>query len=276
MKRIIAFLLLAVLLLMVNSALAEIWTCPNCGKIGNDSNFCPDCGTPRPVEEVEEAIPETTWGRFVVSDYEVGDIVCFGHYEQDGSEADGPEPIRWLVIGAEDGKLFLLSEKGLDMKRFNGSSNGEVWAGSLMRKWLNDTFLNTAFDVGEQDAIRWTEVDDGAAHANAAWNTADRVGGITEDKIFLLSYLEMSTLVSEQDRLCEPSEAIMRKGAYTETHNGHKCCWYWLRTSAYRNNAIVVTAEGGFETCYLHHDYGVVRPALWVYEDAVTPIEKSI
>ena len=31
----------------VNPAAVGVWNCPNCGKTGIDSRFCPDCGTPR-------------------------------------------------------------------------------------------------------------------------------------------------------------------------------------------------------------------------------------
>ena len=122
----------------------------------------------------------------------------------------------------------------------------------------------------ERDAIQITDVEDDRNHTNPEWNSVNRFGGTTEDQIFLLSYQEMRSLVDSQDRLCEPSAATSRKGIYTENHNGHKCCWYWLRTSAYRNNVVVVAANGSFDTCYLHHEYGVVRPALWVDASAVT------
>lgn len=53
MKRFISVLMILMLLLCSVSALAESWTCPNCG---NDSqgNFCMNCGSPKPEES-------TTW-----------------------------------------------------------------------------------------------------------------------------------------------------------------------------------------------------------------------
>ena len=279
MKRITALLLAVVMLLGIGSAIADGWTCPNCGRTGNDSRFCPDCGTVKP-EETEQtwtsSLNNMTDLKSEYSDYtvepevEVGEYVYFGHYEQDGDAGNGAEPIRWLVVDEDDGMLLLLSEKGLDRQRFNGRSNGEVWAGSELRKWLNGTFLRAAFDSDELDAIQITDVEDDRDHTNPEWNSANRFGGTTEDQIFLLSYQEMRSLVDSQDRFCEPSAATSRKGIYTENHNGHKCCWYWLRTSAYRNNVVVVAANGSFDTCYLHHEYGVVRPALWVDASAVT------
>lgn len=56
MKRFLRLILTALLLLSSAAALAEDWTCPVCG-CACTSNFCPDCGTPRPVEG-ETDIPE--------------------------------------------------------------------------------------------------------------------------------------------------------------------------------------------------------------------------
>ena len=276
MKRAIALLLAAVMLLGIGSALAEGWTCAVCGRAGNDSRFCPDCGSPKPDEQ-----NQVIWGyenrgndessyTVVENNIQAGEYVYFGHYEQDDNLANGVEPIRWLVLQADGDRLFLLSEKGLAMHRFNGHSNGETWAGCELRKWLNGTFLREAFQSYEEGAIVTTYVDDSLSQSNSAWNSANRFSGVSQDKVFLLSYQEMSSLVDKTDRFCEPCATLLRQGVYTENHNGHKCCWYWLRTSAYRNNAGVVNAAGEFDTCYLHHEYGVVRPALWVDASAVT------
>ena len=280
MKRLTALLLVAVMLLGIGSALADTWTCPSCGRTGNDGNFCPDCGTakpdepagepavepvatepPAPAAEPEPKAPETN--------FKVGDYVYFGRYEQDNSEKNGPEDIRWLVIAVEDGKLFLLSEKGLVKHRFNNKSDGSTWGDCELRGWLNGEFLLDAFTASERDAIQLTEVQDTEEEGNPAWDKAYRFSGVTEDKVFLLSYREMNTLVSKKDRLCEPSKLVLSRRVYKEQHDGHTCCWYWLRTSAFKNNAGVVAANGNFETCYIHHEYGVVRPAIWVDATAV-------
>ena len=53
-------LLLALALVLglgVSAALAEGWTCPNCGQAGNTGNFCFNCGAPRPGEGEPAAEP---------------------------------------------------------------------------------------------------------------------------------------------------------------------------------------------------------------------------
>lgn len=202
--------------------------------------------------------------------YHTGDYVYLGKYEQDGNEANGKEPIQWLVLEEKDGNLLLLSVKGLERHRFHVRSNGEMWIGSELREWLNNSFLLTSFTPDESDSILLTSVEDDKNQTDSKWNTAGRLGGTTQDKIFLLSYQEMLNLTTPDQRLCQPSDYLYAKGVSTVRKDSIPYCWYWLRTSAFRNNAVVVSEKGAFETCYIHHDYGVVRPALWVEASAVT------
>ncbi len=202
--------------------------------------------------------------------YTAGDYVYFGTYDQDGNKGNGGERIRWLVLRVEGDKLFLLSEMGLARHRFHDRSNGTMWAGSELRGWLNGEFLNAAFSGAEQASIMTTRVEDTVEHNYAQWTTANRYGDVTFDKVFLLSYAEARSLLSQDQRFCEPSRSTVNSNVYIESHNGKKTTWYWLRTSAYRNNAGVVAANGAFDTSYIHHPYGVVRPALWVDAAAVS------
>ncbi len=202
--------------------------------------------------------------------FKPGDRVYFGHYEQDGNARNGAEKICWIVLKAEGDDLMLLSEKGLDRHRFHKSSDGTSWKGSELREWLNEVFLYAAFDASERDAIILTEVEDTLEHSNPAWNSGKRYGDVCQDMVFLPSYKEMNELVSDNDLYCTPSQYTLDKDVYTERHNGVRTCWYWLRTSAFRNNAAVVSADRQFDTCYIHHDYGVVRPAVCVDASAVT------
>ena len=265
MKRLIALLLVAVMVLGISSALAESWKCPNCGREGNKGQFCPDCGTKKPEQPTETPTKEP---KKKEANFKAGDRVKFGQYEQNNN-GNSLEDIVWIVLQVKDGNLFLLSEKGLDRHRFNNKSDGTIWDGCELRQWLNNDFLKAAFSKSERESILTTDVDDGPDHTNPAWDTAGRTGGVSQDKVFLLSYEEMSSLVETSDRLCEPSASVIKRGIYMEKHGGHQCCWYWLRTSAYKNNAGVVEPNGNFDTCYIHHDYGVVRPAIWVEASAV-------
>ena len=49
----------------------------------------------------------------------VGDIVCFGTYEQDDNSANGNEDIEWIVLSKEETRLLVISRLLLDAKQYN-------------------------------------------------------------------------------------------------------------------------------------------------------------
>ncbi|MBQ6515084.1 MAG: hypothetical protein IJI09_10215 [Clostridia bacterium] len=256
MKRLIALLLAALIILGTAGALAETWTCPNCGRTDNDGAFCPGCGT---------AKPGTT-------NLQPGDYVYLGHWEQNDYTGDGADPIRWIVIQVDGSKLFLLSEKALANLPFNKKSDGTSWAASTLRQWLNYDFYTGAFNAQEAAAILTTQVEDNADHTYYEWNTASRFSGTTQDKVFCLSYLEARTLLTPQMACCEPS-AVTSKSKnkiLVEKNNGRAYCYWWLRTSVYKNNAGCVSPAASFSNAYEHFHRLCVRPALWVDASAVT------
>ena len=61
------------------------------------------------------------------SNFNVGDIVILGSYEQDNNLSNGPEPIEWQVIGSRNGHTLLLSKYALDCKRYNESNVDITW-----------------------------------------------------------------------------------------------------------------------------------------------------
>ena len=264
MKRLTALLLILALLCGTVSALAaSTWTSPNCKHTGNTGKFCEECGEAKPAKKVT-----TTTSTSI----KAGDYVKFGNYYQ--KNKDTKTPISWLVLDVDGDTLFLLSQYGLEKRQFNKSSDGTTWKNSAVRTWLNDTFLSRAFNSSERSAIQVTVVDNSASQSKSGWNSAKRAGGTTKDRIFLLSYKEVQTYLSDSDlRMCIPTNYAISQNCNRSPKkylNGKSTCWYWLRSAAYKNNAGVVDWDGSVETCYIHHNYGVVRPALWVEVSAVT------
>lgn len=280
MKRFLSFLMV-IALLAASTALADgLWNCPSCGRTGNDDNYCPHCGTRRPSQASRtdlgsvptpmptEAVPVQP------GDVQIGDIVHFGSYEQDGDTRNGAEPISWIVLDIRDSGLFLLSEKGLEKSQFHSHNDKTSWAGSDARRWLNNTFLTMAFSASQQAAIQDTQVDNSAAQHNADVNKAGREGETTTDKVFLLSYQEFMEYLSGQDMAyCVPTQSAQTHGANKSDkayYDGKKTCWYWLRSPAFTSNANVVDWSGKPETSIMSHNRGVLRPALWVNISAVS------
>ena len=106
------------------------------------------------------------------------------------------EAIEWRILKKSNGEAYLMSNFILDSQpyydsRYDRTINGETvtannYKESDIRKWLNDTFFEWAFDEYEQSFVKNTIVD----------NSADTTGIIdneyacesTEDRVFLLCY----------------------------------------------------------------------------------------
>ena len=100
-----------------------------------------------------EKLAEAKWG--LIKTAEVGSIICFGHYEQDGDSSNGAEEIEWFVIDKNGDELVLLSKYILEQMAFDTQKSNN-WNNSSVKKWLNEAFLEEAFAVGEQDRIQST------------------------------------------------------------------------------------------------------------------------
>ena len=98
-----------------------------------------------------------TFGR---NKYKVNDTYEFGRYPQTASGEI--QPIIWRILDVDSNLhlLQLLSEKILDHQVFSlyQYSTGEQsndWDTSNIKHWLNDTFLNNAFNDEEKDIIEY-------------------------------------------------------------------------------------------------------------------------
>lgn len=83
-----------------------------------------------------------------------GDVINFGSFEQDGNEANGPEPIQWIVLERFDDRLLVLSADVLEARQYNHVPFQDVtWADSDLRAWMNGDFFASAFTPAQQGII---------------------------------------------------------------------------------------------------------------------------
>ena len=76
---------------------------------------------------------------------QVGDVVEFGSYEQDGNTSNGKEPIEWRVLAVEGNRAFVVSQKALDVHAFNADEDDvNDWNSSDLKKWLENDFASQA------------------------------------------------------------------------------------------------------------------------------------
>lgn len=190
----------------------------------------------------------------------VGDYVTFGSYEQDNDTSNGKEPIEWLVLDVQDGRVLVISKYGLDAKRYNEELAEVTWETCTLRKWLNNEFVNTAFTSEEKAKIPTVTV---SADANPSYSTDP--GNATQDKVYLLSINELNKYFSSDSaRVCEPTKYAVVNVADANRDIVNSC--WWLRSPRDCQYDAAIVAYGNI----LDHDYDIgmdcvaVRPAMWV------------
>lgn len=206
-----------------------------------------------------------------VKNASVGDTITFGAYEQDNNTSNGKEAIEWTVLDKDGMSLLLISKQALDCQQYNTSYTDVTWESCSLRKWMNGTFLNKAFNAEEQAQIQNTTV---SADKNPEYNT--NPGNATTDKVFLLSINEVEKYFnSDEARKCAPTAYAKAQGAYTsdiyKTASGAATCWWWLRSPGdYQYSAADVNNFGSvsFIGYSVDTDFDAVRPALWINLDS--------
>ena len=212
---------------------------------------------------------EEKWNK--IKNIKVGDTYTFGAYEQDNSTSNGKEAIEWTVLDKDGMSLLLISKQALDCQQYNTSYTDVTWESCSLRKWMNGTFLNKAFNAEEQAQIQNTTV---SADKNPEYNT--NPGNATTDKVFLLSINEVEKYFnSDEARKCAPTAYAKAQGAYTsdsyKTASGAATCWWWLRSPGnYQDSAASVCNVGSVSYFGddVNYDNDAVRPALWINLDS--------
>lgn len=223
------------------------------------------------------------------------DVVAFGQYNQDSLYEK--EPIEWIVLDKQDNKYLLLSKYILTCRDYHDIEENVTWETCALRKWLNNTFLNTAFNQSEQSKIMTTNImnNDGIGQ--------DTVGGNdTKDKVFLLSKEEVRKYFgkgTEDKKGYIIGKNIVTRGTYyaKTVNNGAGKLWvanvsgeskyswstgnslFWLRSPGSNQSFAMVISDdrelittgytviiGSFLNSSGYFESGGigVRPAIWV------------
>ena len=198
--------------------------------------------------------------RATLGDVTEGEEVIFGRYEQDNVPDNGLEEVSWIVLKVEDNKAFLLSRDCLDTQPYHDVFDGRSdWANCTLRQWLNEDFMNTAFDAAEQQLILETEL---VNKDNSSYGTPG--GENTVDKVFLLSLDDAYYYQGNPMMLSKVTTYAVARGCYASPiQNG----WWWLRSpGVYTRDASYVSATGAVSDYgYILHRVGwAIRPAMWI------------
>ena len=196
---------------------------------------------------------------------EAGNVIIFGHYEQDNDLSNGAEPIEWLVLTEEEGSMLLLSRCGLDGMPYHSSFSGITWENCSLRQWLNGKFLEMAFTDTERENIEQV-INNTPANPEAGTDG----GSDTADSVFLLSIDEvLRYFPSVKDRTCKATDYAKGKGVLVDWVNDDNSFW-WLRSPGYSPYSAAIVYSNGLLYMYgssVANSARVVRPALWLKTD---------
>ncbi len=204
------------------------------------------------------------------------------------------EPIKWRILEESGGYATILCEMIIDSQEYypsdstssfshnGGTGYANNYALSNIRKWLNETFYNTAFNDLQKALIQTVTVDNSARSTNpdnnaTLWNSGNNTYACenTQDKVWLLSEQEVtksaygfSTDYSAYDtvRRKQTTDYAQAQGAYTSTNTVYKGNGdWWLRSPNY---CYSYTAWGvdlvGITDYYIFVNYSIIGvvPAL--------------
>ena len=187
------------------------------------------------------------------------------------------DPIEWNILTEKDGKALINANLLLDSQEFypnksmdsyehnDGVGYGNNYELSAIRKWLNDTFYNTAFNDLEKRLIQETLVDNSSSTTYK--NVSSKyICNNTSDMIFLLSYQEVNLYYPlDSDKIASGTDYALSQGLIDANSNpGHS---YWLLRSPSNYDVCVyrVNAKGVLEgTQYIYDNMLGIRPACWI------------
>lgn len=147
-----------------------------------------------------------------------------GKYELDFEKIDGTKVIKI------DGKIFVRVSRKQANEIIGKSVYANNYAESEIRKWLNDTFYNVAFNTLQKELIQITEIDNSVS--STGYDSNIYACENTFDKVFLLSYAEMFLyLTNVLDGQMKSTDYAKSQGCWQSTdsdYNGN--CRWWLRS----------------------------------------------
>lgn len=193
---------------------------------------------------------------YLNNSYKIGDEIVFGTYEQDNNLSNGREPIEWIIAEKSKDSILVVSKYSIDRQQFSPDRNYTTWDRSMLRSWLNHSFLSEAFSVEEQQSIVTTTVAADKPHDNSD------PGKDTRDKVFLLSLEEYEKL--DKKAGLGFGRPTLYADSANKSYNSEQGHW-WLRTPAQNNSTVVTimwgitTYDGDYPDAYLD-----VRPAMWI------------
>ncbi|MCM1161650.1 MAG: leucine-rich repeat domain-containing protein [Roseburia sp.] len=215
------------------------------------------------------------------------DYVYFGSYPQSDVTGQTKEKVKWRVLSVDGDVALLLSDKCLDIYKYNEADESMTWEECTLRSWMNgygadsnqckidysissNTLINKLFSDEEQEAIPQVTVK-----ADDSFDEADQ-GNDTQDKIFLLSYNEA---INPDYGFLEDAEDDPARIAYNtpyaaaggssqagQTMDVNEPAYWWLRSMQDSLTASYIEVDGRMTVAnpLVTEENISVRPALYL------------
>lgn len=140
-----------------------------------------------------ETLAQRLYLREQIVNKNIGDIILFGSYEQNGILDDGKEPVEWTILKKNDNgtSVILISKYILDCYPFNGFHQNVTWETSSLRNHMNSKMLKEMFNDSELSCITPTYLSNSKNIFNDSYS-----GEPTYDYLFIPGIDEMLAFFS--------------------------------------------------------------------------------
>lgn len=174
--------------------------------------------------------------------------IPFGRYPKfsNGATSD----IEWLVLRKDGNRVLLISKDALERLKYSENGTLATWETCSLRRWLNETFITSAFTAEEKKMILNVSVAADKTHTLGTGPVNDTI-----DKIFLLDGAEVNLYLNTRSaRACQETEYCQARGSSAPGR-------WWLRTPGAYVSSDGTVNYGGRS---VFASSSAVRPALWI------------
>lgn len=191
-------------------------------------------------------------------------------------------PIKWRVLKEDDKSFWLMSEKIIEYKKLSDNTV-EKWANATLRKWLNEDFVDIAFENEKSDLITtsissktvsWDDI-------NLSGNANSEGVDITNDKVWLLDQEEIldSTygFTDNYSRIAYSTDYVDLYNSSQRWHlRGNPYYFYGMLHMATMNQDGSLHQQGGVADTnnYATNQFGI-RPIIRVKKDSIYLYEEN-
>lgn len=204
----------------------------------------------------------------------IGDTISLGKYEQDGDLTNGSEELKWMVKDVTDGKAYLLCDTFFPELTYNESRGNNSWESSSLRKWLNESFYEEAFDEDEKGVIALSKINTirYELSENGIDLDAKRGEEITLDNLFIPSYLEVKEFggkaIKAKNKIKDSTNAHVDENVTGETIDSlERDNFFWLRDQYGNARGFILEKTRDvfyISLCFRQLGYIMVRPMLYI------------